>query len=153
MDRKKYLVECSKQWGGRALADARANWATFERLRNRLWLELAKFKRDPFFRVDGAIKNPDGRLSGFLWAISDKFCQRPGDFPEVLDFEEHFQKFFLRRGLLIYCKQILDDIDKIALHNTRLMGTRSSNEKLTDSPRETVNIHKGRNACQTLDRK
>lgn len=103
-----YISECEARWHGPALRDARSNWTAFEELKPVLTEALLAYHRDTQLEdVTGRLHNPDGTLTSYLWKFqdtlqSDKSCLHP-----LLDFEEHYQKVFLRRGLLIYCAMIL----------------------------------------------
>jgi hypothetical protein len=108
MNRESYMIECEKRWHGPALRDARHNWAHFEELRPQLTAALRDFRRDPFFEdIGGRCHNPDGTLTAFLWHLQSALEPNRSCLWPLLDFEEHYQKVFLRRGLIIYCTQIL----------------------------------------------
>jgi hypothetical protein len=62
--------------------------------------------------LNGVCHNPDNRLSSFLWQLQAGLQPNHQRLDPLLDFEEHFQKVFLRRGLIIYCTTILDEIEQ-----------------------------------------
>lgn len=112
-DKNHYTAECEKRWGGAALADARRNFRDFEEIQHLLVEPLRSYRRDPFQEdIAGKHHNPDGTLTAFLWKLQsaitpDRSCLYP-----LLDFEEYFQKVFLRRGLIIYCVMLLRAIER-----------------------------------------
>lgn len=118
ISRAEYVELCKSRWHGTALADALANFADFEEINEQLVDALRSFKRDPWQKdIADRCLNPDGTLSAFLWKLQtsitpDRSCLYP-----LLDFEEHFQQVFLRRGLLFYCQLILREIETIPVES------------------------------------
>lgn len=114
IDRAEYLVLCKTRWHGVHLGDARANFADFEEIHDQLVEALRSYKRDPWQKdIAERCLNPDGTLTAFLWKLQssitpDRACLWP-----LLDFEEHFQQVFLRRGLLFYCQLVLRNLETI----------------------------------------
>jgi hypothetical protein len=109
IDRAAYREACAGRWHGEPLRNAFANWHDFEAMRGDLERCLRDFLHNPFTEdFSGTCHNRDGTLTSFLWNLQsawqpDKSCLRP-----LLDFCEHYQKIFLRRGLVIYCGMLLD---------------------------------------------
>lgn len=112
MDFRDYRQKCRERWGGDALKDALSNWRGFESLRSDLTEALRVFCRDPFLQdLAGKCHNPKGTLSDFLWKLQSALQPHKGRLDPLLDFEEHFQKVFLRRGLIIYCHALLHEME------------------------------------------
>jgi len=73
---------------------------------------MRQFRRDPFQTdLNGKCHNPTGHLTEFLWKLAEAVNEDKSRLYPFLDFEEHHQKVFLRRGLVIYCKLILSEIE------------------------------------------
>lgn len=112
LERVFYIDECNKRWIGPALSDARRNWHMFQEIQLQLIEALTEYRRDPFHEdIAERCQNPEGTLTAFLWKLQtaitpDRSCLYP-----LLDFEEHFQKVFLKRGLIIFCAMILHDME------------------------------------------
>ena len=112
MTREAYVAECEQRWHGPALRDARSNWQDFEELRDTLLEAMREYKRNPGQKdLSGKYHNPDTTLTSFLWKLQetlqpDKSCLYP-----LIDFEENYQRCFLRRGLIIYCSGLLREIE------------------------------------------
>jgi len=107
-----YKTICACRWNGAALRDALSHWQCWEDMRTTLFEAMREFHGNPFQKdLNGKCHNPDGTLTEFLWKLQtvlgpDRSCLYP-----LLDFEEHFQKCFLRRGLIIYCTGLLREIE------------------------------------------
>lgn len=110
--RAEYIAKCRERWGGDALRDAIRNWNDWKELRAGLKEAMWTYSRNPGLQgVAGEFHNPDNTLTSFLWKLQeawqpDKSCLHP-----LLDFEENFQKVFLRRGLIIYCSLLLKGVE------------------------------------------
>jgi hypothetical protein len=121
IDRAEYLALCKARWSGPALGDARHNFNDFNEINEHLVEAMRAFHRDPMQEdISGKCLNPDGTLTEFLWKLQtginpDKSSLRP-----LLDFEEHFQKVFLRRGLVIYCTLILRNLETVQIYSDAL---------------------------------
>ena len=105
--RVNYVAECEKRYGGWTLQDALDNWFDFEERREVFGQWCDHFRRDPQLRVGPKAHNPAGTLTGMVWVMQsaldpDRSCLHP-----CLDFEEHFQVFFIRRGLMAYLTLLL----------------------------------------------
>lgn len=112
ISRDRYLELCRRRWSGPALADAQRNWRAWDDLRDTLEPALRRFNRDSFFEdCEGTCHNASGTLSGFLWMLQESLQESASHLHPFLDFEEHHQKVFLRRGLRIYCGLMLDAIN------------------------------------------
>lgn len=112
LDRAHYVAECEKRWHGAALQNARRNWRDFQELRPELLEALRSYRRDPMQTdIGGKCHNPDGTLTAFLWKLQEALQPSRSCLHPLLDFEEHFQKIFLRRGLIIYCSMILRELE------------------------------------------
>jgi hypothetical protein len=104
MQRSEYLKRCRARYAGQALADARMNFAHFADIQQDLREILAAYRRDPWLcDLAGRCHNPSGSIQGALWQYADSLGS-------IADFEEHFQCLFLRRGLVIYCELLMDDL-------------------------------------------
>lgn len=111
LSRAKYAEECEKLWAGFALRDAQKNWPHFQQYRLVLTEALKQFDKDPFLKdLTGKFHNPDGTLTAMLWSLQATLQPDKSRLDPFLDFEETFQTVFLRRGLKIYCKMLLDVI-------------------------------------------
>ncbi len=111
MNQKEYNLKCAERWGGFALRDAKNNWSDFEEIKPVLTEAMESFRSNPMQRgVDGKYGNPDGTLTKFLWSLQSTLEPDRGCLKPLLDFEEKFQTCFLRRGLLIYCQMLLNDM-------------------------------------------
>ena len=111
-DRAAYLTECEKRWYGPALRDARANWSDFQELKPTLTEALRKYRHDPCLEdLSGKLHNPDGTLGSFLWRLQESLEPNRSCLLPLLDFEEHYQRVFLRRGLIIYCTMLLREME------------------------------------------
>lgn len=111
MDREAYINECKNRWHGAALQDARRNWNRWEELRSQLLDSMRDFKRNPTLFDGRKHHNPDGTLTAYLWKLQDAYQADKSRLDPFIDFEEHFQKVFLRRGLVIYCTGLLREIE------------------------------------------
>lgn len=111
--REYYKTECEKRWDGPALRDARGNWQHWGELHEQLEEAMRKFHRDPMQKdLAGAFHNPSGRLTDFLWTLQSAWNPSPSSLAPLLDFCDHYQRIFLRRGLVIYCTMLLREIEK-----------------------------------------
>jgi hypothetical protein len=102
--RTAYLAAVSARWSGAQLRDARANWRMFEERREELEALVTAYRRDNWQKdLAGKCHNSPGSLAGMCWLYA-------GNAPDFLyvDFEEHFQTFFLRRGILAYLKLLCE---------------------------------------------
>jgi len=108
LDHEHYLKECAQRWHGPALADARRNWSLWQQWRPVLTQHLVNFRRDPWLKGEGdTCANRNGTLTGYLWELQRIVQPDPARLDPFIDFEDRHQKCFLRRGLVIYCTQIL----------------------------------------------
>jgi hypothetical protein len=113
IDKKKYMEECRQRWYGHALQDALSNWKTWQEMDEYLMEAMKQFQRNPFQKdIAGTYHNHNGTLSGFLYHCQEAIQPDKYRIDPFLDFEEHYQKVFMRRGLLIYCGAILDELEK-----------------------------------------
>lgn len=106
--RSRYQIairECGK-WEGSARRDAFNNWRMFRDRHADLleWVRL--YRRDRYLSINGVDKNPRGTLDGLLWIASGQ-----SDNGWLWDFEDRFQRAFLRRGVLQYCELITLQIE------------------------------------------
>lgn len=131
MTYKEYKKECEERWYGVALHDALTHWKEWEGMRDYLTDAMKQFRRNPF-QTDGNGKyyNPDGTLSKFLWNCQEAIDPTHTKLNPFLDFEEHYQKIFLRRGLIIYCKALLEEIEFLIPKDAPLFESQSLNNLL-----------------------
>lgn len=114
MTKKEYISKCRERWYGEALRDAVWNWEDWEGWREYLTEAMRQFLRDPFMTdLGGKRHNPTGYLTEFLWRCQSAVQKNKYSLNPFLDFEEHYQKVFLRRGLIIYCRGLLDEMKNI----------------------------------------
>ena len=106
-DRAHYNEQCELRWSGGPLRDAKRNWHHWLELHDDLENQLRRYKRDP--QVHGY--NPDGTLTSFLWKLQDAWQPDKSCLFPLLDFCDHYQRIFLRRGLLIYCTMVLKALE------------------------------------------
>lgn len=111
MNRAAYIEECRRRWYGPAFKDACRNWHHFRSIHLALEEAMRTFRRDPFLEdLHGKQHNPDGTLTAFLWKLQESLQPDPSCLGPLLDFEEGYQKVFLRRGLIPYCHQVLGSL-------------------------------------------
>lgn len=116
-----YREKCGERWYGEALRDALHNWHEWEDMRDYLVDAIRQYLRNPFQRDLGdKFYNPDGTLTKFLWHCQEALQPDRSRLNPLLDFEEHYQKIFLKRGLIIYCGDILDGLKEAAEKQTTL---------------------------------
>jgi hypothetical protein len=107
-----YRAEVSQRYTScSTFKDAMANWHAFEEHRETCQKWLAHFVADPLLEINGHAHNPSGSISEMAWLMQgavqpDRYCLAP-----FLDFEEHYQKCFLRRGLIIYLKLLMEELE------------------------------------------
>lgn len=113
LDRETYVSRCAARWCNAPFVDAYRNWDGFEAIKGDLIENMRAFRRDPFMATPGGtVCNPEGTLTALLWKLQDGFTG--GDKSKLcplLDFDEHYQEVFLRRGLRIYCAMILEQLN------------------------------------------
>ena len=99
--RKDYVIECRKRWSGDCLRDALANRTTWVEHSETIKSVVRMWMADMMVRdLSGRARNPQGSLDAWLW-----LCSR--SHPWMVDFEENFQRFFLRRGLRQWCRLLM----------------------------------------------
>jgi len=110
--KKSYRAKCEQRWYGLALRDALANWKLWKEMDDYLRTAMREYLRNSG-QVDatGNYHNPDHTLTGFLWNCQTALQKSKSSLYPFLDFEEHYQKIFLKRGLLIYCESILRELE------------------------------------------
>ena len=112
LDRAHYNDQCALRWSGEPLRDARRNWHHYQGMQGDLVTALLAYKRNPMLHDGGEFYgNPDGTLTSFLWKLQDAWQPDKSCLAPLLDFCDHYQKIFLRRGLLIYCTTILRHLE------------------------------------------
>ncbi len=112
IDHKVYLEKCRERWSGAQYSDARANWSHFNAMHDDLVASLREFKRNPLLTdLAGQHHNPDGTLTAFLWKLQGARSPNNGSLWPLCDFCDHYQRVFLRRGLIVYCTLILRAIE------------------------------------------
>lgn len=113
VDRAVYRERCDARWGGMALRNARGNWHTWAEIHDNLESAMRTFARNPQMEdLTGKAHNPAGTLTDFLWKLQSAIEPNQSCLYPLLDFEEHFQRVFLRRGLIVYCTLILEALEK-----------------------------------------
>lgn len=104
MDKKAYIEECRGRWHSKQLRDCSANWGIFKKHHAELVELLRPYLRDNFLTdLNGRCMNPAGSLTAWLWLNSESHTW-------LWDFCEHYQQCHLRRGLIAYCKQVIEEI-------------------------------------------
>ena len=115
VDHLEYARRCRQKWYGMALRDARANWHQWVELHDTLLDAMRLYLRNPgLVDLSGAYHNPSYSRDQFLWSLQENLQPGRGRLDPLLDFEEHFQKVFLRRGLRIYCDLLIEAIEREA---------------------------------------
>lgn len=110
--RTTYVAECGRRWSGEALRDAIHNWNHWQELQTDLLEAMRQFHRNPMLQdVSGKCHNPDGTLTALLWKMQEAWQPDKSRLSPLLDFCDHFQKVFLRRGLVIYCSMLLRQLE------------------------------------------
>lgn len=92
------------------LRDARRNWYEFERNRELFTRWVRHYQEDPLLQVNGKSHNPEGTLSGMVWLMQRSVDPTRTQLFPCLDFEEKFQKVFIRRGLICYLSLLLKEL-------------------------------------------
>jgi len=105
-----YRQSCQQRWGRIALRDALDNWEDFEELRETFTTWCEHYRRDPMMYVGQKAHNPDGTLTSMVYVMQAALAPDKSHLHPCLDFEEHFQTCFIRRGLLIYLTLLLQEI-------------------------------------------
>ena len=113
MTRDEYNKRCAQRWYGFALREALSDWNTWREMHEYLEEAMRQFLRNSG-QVDqnGKYHNPSHSLRGFLWNCQAALQPSRSRLDPFLDFEEHYQKIFLRRGLIIYCEGILNELEE-----------------------------------------
>lgn len=112
--RRQYREACRLRWSGPALADAFSNWRDFESMRDGLLDAMRKFHANPQMEdLCGKAHNPSGRLTDLLWTMQKAWQPDPACLLPFLDFCDHYQSIFLRRGLVIYCSMLLKELESV----------------------------------------
>jgi len=112
MNRDEYKSECRQRWSGGCLQDAYENWHHFEAFLESLTEAMRQYLHNPCLEDFSGKCHSDGTLTQFLWNLQKGWYEPDmGSLWPLLDFCDHYQKVHLRRGLIIYCKQILRDIE------------------------------------------
>lgn len=110
--RENYREAVELRWARAALQDALMNWQLFEEHREKLAAWVEHYRRDCQFQVGEKRHNPTGTLTGMAWLMAHSVAEQTagkGSLGPFIDFEEHFQRCFLRRGLLIYLTLLLKE--------------------------------------------
>lgn len=130
VDREAYRDKCRQRWCDEPLRDALANFRHFEAWRPKLLEALLKYHADPMQKQpDGTFLNGSGHLTDFLWTLQTQFQPDPSRLDPLLDFCNHYQKVFLRRGLIIYCTALLRIIEAVK-EGTAPAVTKSANAEV-----------------------
>lgn len=109
---QRYLADCEQYYSARVIKDARRNWEHFQELEPRLRAALREFQNNQFQKdLAGRCHNASGSLTGFLWNLHTAWQADRSRLDPLLDFCDHYQKVFLRRGLVSYCKLLLAELD------------------------------------------
>lgn len=98
--RERYVEACSRRWHGTHLKDALGNWRTWRKWHEALEKALPRY-----------VAGESGTLTEFIWKLQAEVEADRASLYPFLDFEEHFQRVFVRRGLLIYCGMILRQLE------------------------------------------
>jgi len=113
MEYKEYKTKCEQRWYGIALHDALHNWKEWQEHKDYLTDAMKQYIHNPFQKDSLGEKyyNPEGTLTKFLWNCQEAIQPSKQRLDPFLDFEEHYQKIFLKRGLIIYCEALIDEIE------------------------------------------
>ena len=110
-DRATYKEECEKRWHGECLRDALANWKQWQEIHAELLEAMRSYKRNPGMVDMAGTWHADGSLTDFVWKMQSAWQPNKSRLDPFLDFCDHYQRVFLRRGLLIYCGMLLRSIE------------------------------------------
>ena len=111
MELKNYKEKCRQRWYGAALFDSIENWKRWEENKEYLIEAMRHFVHNPFQSDGNKCYNSDGSLYSFLWNCQAAIQPDKRRLDPFLDFEEYYQKVFLRRGLIIYCEGLIEEIE------------------------------------------
>ena len=112
--KRQYLEACAMRWSWPELSNAFSNWHAFEAMRDDLLDAMRKFRANPQMEdLSGKAHNPSGRLTDLLWTMQKAWQPDPACLRPFLDFCDHYQKVFLRRGLVIYCSMLLRELEPV----------------------------------------
>lgn len=104
-DKETYLAEVAGRWDREALRDARSNWGLFQRHHGDIVALLKPYLADNWCPdLNGKSRNPEGTLTSWLWKCSEAN-------PFIWDFCVHYQRCHLRRGLIIYSKMVIEEME------------------------------------------
>jgi hypothetical protein len=98
--REYYTMRCRAHWDREPLRDAIGNWSHFRELHEALSEAMRRFKSEG-----------RGSLKPFLWDLQKQISPNQNTLHPLLDFCDHYQRIFLRRGLVIYCEMILAQLE------------------------------------------
>ena len=108
--RDNYKASCRERYHSQWLADALANWEIFEEHRDTFRAWCSHYRRDACLYIGAKAHNPQGTLSSMVWVMQVAIEPDRSRLWPCLDFEEHFQTAFIRRGLMIYLTLLLKEM-------------------------------------------
>ncbi len=106
-----YRASCHERWHGVPLLNALDDWEDYQEHRATFTAWCEHYKRDPQMFVGQKAHNPEGTLSSMVWVMQTAIEPDQSRLHPCLDFEEHFQTVFIRRGLLIYLTLLLKELE------------------------------------------
>lgn len=95
--RDEYIAACRQRWMGEQLDNAFRNFWAYQRMHRKLRAAMPEFRRC------------HRSLHSFLWDLQERWNPDRSRLDPLLDFCDHYQRVFLRRGLIIYCQMLLND--------------------------------------------
>lgn len=110
ISRQKYRDECAKRWHGSPFADALSNLDHWQALHDDLLEAMRSYNRNPCMKDLNGKCHAEGTLTDFLWKTQSAWEPDRSRLAPLLDFCDHHQEAFLGRGLIIYCKLLLEEI-------------------------------------------
>ena len=110
-----YKAECEKRYtSGFTFRDAVSNFSGFDERKEDFTAWARHYRKDPLLQTGKKYGNPDGTLSNLCWVMQAILEPDKSRLSPCLDFEEHYQKVFLKRGLVIYMTLLLKDLEEEA---------------------------------------
>lgn len=110
LDKDTYAQKCRERWDSDPLRNAIANWERWQSLRGNLIEAMQVYLHNPHMIDLAGKEHANGTLTDFLWKTQTAWQPDRSRLDPLLDFCNHYQKVFLRRGLLIYCELLLQSL-------------------------------------------
>lgn len=111
-----YRTAVDVRWDRDARADARRNRHLFTEHHDALAAWCERYHRDNWFQVGDKYHNSEGTVKGMLWLAAGNHDMR-----WLIDFCDHHQTCFLRRGAVAYCVLLIKRLEQPAPHDPAQM--------------------------------